>query len=275
MMKMRQPNSPATHSIEKGQESVSLMIEESNFPDVNKSNVERLLNRLQIFTVRKRVSLVGTFVIFAVTVFVLLTPRGPPFPRAIDVTTWNIAAINNNPFEYWITYDENPAYKRLMEGIEKFIEEPGDKDIKVVDVFTEKMFTELEKRMNKIGWDNVRAYWESDYKNRKIISEFMKDDTLGSKRLASMPDRITNTINVVGSDEPVCRPTVINMYDGDLSTLEKWYSAWEVRTYLLLAQKINLTSSECYLIRLDHVHDIRNLCLTNLLSLKQLKEIRA
>lgn len=26
------------------------------------------------------------------------------------------------------------------------------------------------------------------------------------------PDRITNTINVVGSDEPVCRPTVINMY---------------------------------------------------------------
>jgi len=50
---------------------------------------------------------------------------------------------------------------------------------------------------------------------------------LGSKRLASMPDRITNTINVVGSDLPVCRPTVINMYDGDLSTLPLWWSAWE------------------------------------------------
>lgn len=42
-----------------------------------------------------------------------------------------------------------------------------------------------------------------------------------------MPDRITNTINVEGSDEPVCRPTVINMYDGDLSTLDKWWDAWE------------------------------------------------
>ena len=50
---------------------------------------------------------------------------------------------------------------------------------------------------------------------------------MGSKRLASMPDRITNTINVVGSDLPVCRPTVINMYDGDLSTLQLWWSAWE------------------------------------------------
>ena len=42
-----------------------------------------------------------------------------------------------------------------------------------------------------------------------------------------MPDRITNTINVVGSDEPVCRPTVINMYDGDLSNLNLWWTAWE------------------------------------------------
>ena len=40
-------------------------------------------------------------------------------------------------------------------------------------------------------------------------------------------DRITNTINVVGSNEPVCRPTVINMYDGDLSNLKLWWSAWE------------------------------------------------
>src|SRR5210317_2198610 len=55
----------------------------------------------------------------------------------------------------------------------------------------------------------------------------VQDPLLGSKRLASMPDRITNTINVVGSDLPVCRPTVINMYDGDLSTLQLWWSAWE------------------------------------------------
>ena len=53
-----------------------------------------------------------------------------------------------------------------------------------------------------------------------------QDDLLGLKRLASMPDRITNTINVEGG-EAVFRPTVINMYEGDLSSLDKWWTEWE------------------------------------------------
>jgi len=146
--------------------------------------------------------------------------------RQLQVATWNIAAINNNPFEYWITYDENPEYEILMTKIEKFLESPGDKDVPVSAVFTEDMFSDLEKRMDGAGWDSVRSYWDNDYKKRPIVSKFMKDKLLGSKRLASMPDRITNTINVVGSDEPVCRPTVINMYDGDLSNLQLWWAAW-------------------------------------------------
>mmetsp|Transcript_18736 Transcript_18736/g.30744 ORF Transcript_18736/g.30744 Transcript_18736/m.30744 type:complete len:518 (-) Transcript_18736:1076-2629(-) len=147
--------------------------------------------------------------------------------RKLQVSTWNVAAINNNPFEYWITYDENPAYETIMTNIEAFLENPGAQDVPVSQVFTEEMFAELEKRMDGVGWDNVRSYWDNDFKNRKIVEGFMKDPLLGSKRLASMPDRITNTINVVGSDFPVCRPTVINMYDGDLSTLQIWWSAWE------------------------------------------------
>lgn len=147
-------------------------------------------------------------------------------PRTLSVATWNIAAINNNPFEYWITYDENPEYNKIMKNIEEFIENPGAKDVPVKDVFTEAMFRDLETRMAGAGWDPVRSYWESDYQNRKIVSGFMKDPELGSKRLASMPDRITNTINVEGSDEPVCRPTVINMYGGDLSTSTKWWKSW-------------------------------------------------
>lgn len=147
--------------------------------------------------------------------------------RQLQVSTWNIAAINNNPFEYWITYDENPAYENIMTDIEGFLDKPGSQDVPVSKVFTEEMFSELEKRMDGVGWDNVRSYWDSDFKNRKIISGFMKDPVLGSKRLASMPDRITNTINVVGSNEPVCRPTVINMYGGDLSNLSIWWKAWE------------------------------------------------
>ena len=49
---------------------------------------------------------------------------------------------------------------------------------------------------------------------------------LGSKRLISMPDRVTNTINVADRDEPVCRPAVINMYDGDLASVTMWWKQW-------------------------------------------------
>jgi hypothetical protein len=52
------------------------------------------------------------------------------------------------------------------------------------------------------------------------------DKLLGSKRLASMPDRITNTINLDGGEQ-VYRPTVINMYSDDLATMDKWWAAWE------------------------------------------------
>ena len=94
--------------------------------------------------------------------------------RRLAVTTWNIAAINNNPFEYWITYKENPDYEQLMIDIEKFLEEPADKDVPVKDVFTEEMFTKLDTRLTGVGWTSVRSYWESDFQNRKIVSGFMK-----------------------------------------------------------------------------------------------------
>jgi len=147
--------------------------------------------------------------------------------RKLSVTTWNIAAINNNPFEYWITYKENPAYEKLMVDIENFLENPGDNDIPVSKVFTEEMFSQLDKRLTGVGWKSVRSYWEEDFSKRTIVSGFLKDKMLGSKRLASMPDRITNTINVKGKPDQVYRPTVINMYAGDLSTLDMWWKAWE------------------------------------------------
>ena len=61
-----------------------------------------------------------------------------------------------------------------MTSIEEFLEKPGEKDVPVSKVFTEEMFTQLEKRMDGVGWDNVRSYWDSDFKDRKIVSGFMK-----------------------------------------------------------------------------------------------------
>jgi hypothetical protein len=94
--------------------------------------------------------------------------------RSLTVATWNIAAINNNPFEYWITYDENPEYERIMTKIEEFLENPGPKDVEVNEVFTDDMFGKLEERMTNVGWDSVKNYWDEDFKKRKIVSGFMK-----------------------------------------------------------------------------------------------------
>jgi len=146
----------------------------------------------------------------------------------IKAITWNIAAINNNPFEYWIT-NEDPTYNDIMKHVSEFIESPGDNDVPVSKIFSDKMYNELEAAMKDAGWpgiDETRKYWEDDYKKRKVISEFIKDPELGKKRLASMPDRVTNTIQTVDQGI-VTRPTVINCYSGDLGTTAKWWSAWK------------------------------------------------
>ena len=54
----------------------------------------------------------------------------------------------------------------------------------------------------------------------------MKDEALGDKRLASMPDRVTNTIHAADATTHF-RPTVINCFRGDLSTAEKWWREWK------------------------------------------------
>ena len=41
---------------------------------------------------------------------------GAPEKGVLRVATWNIAAINNNPFEYWITHDD-ADYNRPRPGL--------------------------------------------------------------------------------------------------------------------------------------------------------------
>ena len=160
------------------------------------------------------------------SVFHYLSPL-PQHGRRIVATTWNIAAINNNPFEYWIT-NEDAIYNDLMKKVSLFIETPGAYDIPVKEVFTEQMFTDLESSMKLVEWTGVaetRSMWDEDFKNRKIITGFIKDGLLGKKRLASMPDRVTNSINTV-NEGVVTRPSVINCYSGDLGSIDKWWDQW-------------------------------------------------
>lgn len=147
--------------------------------------------------------------------------------REMKVATWNVAAINNNPFEYWITYDGD-NYNKMMEDVQNFILSPGDKDVSVGEVLTEEMFQELVAKMKAQKWQGVEEtekFWAEDFKQRKIISGFMKDNVLGQKRLASMPDRVTNTIHTAAGT--IYRPTPINCYANTFTSFAHWWEQWK------------------------------------------------
>jgi len=147
----------------------------------------------------------------------------------IKSTTWNIAAINNNPFEYWITNDD-PAYNELMSHVStRIMRPPSKEDVLVRDIFTESMLAELVTQMkqaNFVGVDETAMRYRNDFSNRQIYSGFLTDSVLGKKRLISMADRTTNTVRL-GNHGASYRPTVINCYAGDLGDLSTWWTAWQ------------------------------------------------
>eukprot|EP00659_Diplonema_papillatum_P014536 gene14536-22246_t len=158
---------------------------------------------------------------------VLTRQTGPALEQGdMKVTTWNVAAVNNNPFEYWITGNEQ--YNALMQNFAEEIERPTPAtDWLLKDYFTEEMAAELFAAMRKARWynvDEVERRWKADLSNRKAITEFLKDKVIGKKRLISMFDRVTNT--VATSKGTVFRPTPINCYAGDLSRVNVWWPKW-------------------------------------------------
>lgn len=150
----------------------------------------------------------------------------PDSGRVLRVATWNVAAVNNNPFEYFITHHD-PAYNELMADFEAFIDSPGEGDVTVGEIIDDAMFEELVAEMRAHGIEGVDAtaeYWHAHIKPRRIVSGFLKDKAIGAKRLCSMPDRVTNTINA--AEGVLYRPTVINCYAQDMPTVRSWWEQW-------------------------------------------------
>jgi hypothetical protein len=90
------------------------------------------------------------------------------------------------------------------------------------------MYEKLHREMASAQWkglDRVDALWKSDFRHRRIVTGFIKDEKLGKKRLASMPDRISNTIDTQSGGTEF-RPTVINCYQGDLGSTKRWLAQW-------------------------------------------------
>jgi hypothetical protein len=116
-----------------------------------------------------------------------------------------------------------------MKGVSEFIKTPGANDIPIGKIFTEQMLNEMIDLMSQAGWsglEETKAQYHNNYKEKKIISEFIRDDLIGKKRLTSMPDRLTNTIET-SSGETVLRPTVINCYSEPLNSVDIWWKNWK------------------------------------------------
>lgn len=158
--------------------------------------------------------------------------------KIIKAATWNIAAINNNPFEYWITSDD-PQYNHLMSNVSSFIVAPGSQDIKIREVFTESMVTELVELLKDAfptSAEQIKTYYEQNFADKSIVSGFIKDGIIGKKRLVSMPDRVTNTINTADG-KTVLRPTVINCFQGDLHDVKTWWKEWK---YFVFQEEVTI-----------------------------------
>ena len=154
--------------------------------------------------------------------------------RPVRVASWNIAAVNNNPFEYWVTHgqtSQSEGYAKLMTDVQVMIDSPEEHDFKVADIITDDMVQELVELLTEHengaqeGADKLLHVWETEYKNRYAIEGFLKDKAIGRKRLISMPDRISNTIQSQG--EMLMRPSVISMFNDEaLSSIPGWWCLW-------------------------------------------------
>lgn len=164
-------------------------------------------------------------------------------PTSLKLVSWNIAAINNNPFEYWITHDD-AEYNKLMADVQAFIDSPGAADVPVSTVLTPKMLAELTALMVAEGWagvDEAAKHFTAAYGGKPIIAGFIQDGDLGKKRLVSMPDRLTNTINLQGGGL-AHRPTVINCYGQTFRTPAEWWTQW--KQFIFGPQKLTLVSGK-------------------------------
>lgn len=146
---------------------------------------------------------------------------------SLAITTWNIAAVNNNPFEYWINFPDDQRYGQLMTSVQDFMSNPGE-DVSIESVFSDAKFLELSKLMHEqmgvptTTLDRVKTERWEHMKKKRIVSGFLKDSEIGKKRFASMPDRLTNTL--AGGR---FRPTAINCYPHQFAGFEDWWLQWK------------------------------------------------
>ena len=145
----------------------------------------------------------------------------------LKVVTWNIAAPNNNPFEFWVAHN-NEEYNDLMLTLQKHINNPKCFEIEIRCIFTDEMYLELRQQLagqGVSGLEVLDTIWKTDFRNRMAISGFLKDRSFGEKRLISMPDRITSSIATQGG--LIFRPSPITGNQSEMNDVQTWWKLWK------------------------------------------------
>ena len=146
----------------------------------------------------------------------------------INVATWNIAAPNNNPFEFWSTH-HNQDYDNLMSALQRCFDCPLEMNVPIEQIFSHSMYEELKKELTGQGKEELEMLdfiWVSDLSKRKAITEFLKDTSFGEKRLISMPDRMTTSIKTISGKERF-RPSPITGILEDMGDIASWWTMWK------------------------------------------------
>ena len=179
------------------------------------------------------------------------TTKNKP-PLRLRVSSWNVAAINDNPFEYYVTIDSgngnndanaNAAYAEQQRNYEQTMKKIDEKllncdehDVRVRDIVSEEMLLDAKREILRErsdgglvlkDWtesecDAAIAFFKTHFMERRILKDFLLDAEIGAKRLCSMPDRLTT------KNGEKCRPCVTTSY-ADASVLSddsKWWRAW-------------------------------------------------
>ena len=88
-----------------------------------------------------------------------------PLPLSLDesseslsicAASWNVAAINNNPFEFWV-HCPDEQYNEFMNRVEDIMQ-TTDKDFNIIDIFTDERFNDLEEEMCRAGVEGSLAF---------------------------------------------------------------------------------------------------------------------
>ena len=146
----------------------------------------------------------------------------------LRVVTWNIAAPNNNPFEYW-AMKPSSGLDEVVAGFQQCMDHPESYDIKISDIFTPSMYQELRDEMIQCeipGCEQMDYPWMKEMLDLKMISGFLKDKSFGEKRLISMPDRFTSVVCTEKSKTQF-RPSPISGFQGEMGTVDIWWPLWK------------------------------------------------